>query len=255
MNSAWQIYDELIAAVPEDSVVSGCLAGLNWFLVRSQGIGVAMRPRENEEVIPTPGRLTGMKTRQLASWIKSWNWYEAAFGLAAINSELNAPKTAERDCGRYLNAARNEDVFDSVFDELRGKKVAVIGHFYNMERLAAVCNLSVLERRPKPGDLPDPAAEYILPDQDVVIITATTLINKTLPRLLQLSRKARVILAGPSTPLTPILLNHGVELLGGLIVREEDLLWRIVSEGGRREIFKAGAQMVEVSRTFSREDA
>src|SRR5215475_3416537 len=129
----WTIYDELIAAIPEDSVVSGCLAGLNWFLVRSQGVGVAMRPRESEEAVPHAGRLAGMRTRELASWIKSWNWYEAAFGLAAINSELNAPIAVERNCGQRLNAARDEDVFDAILDELRGKNVAVIGHFYNLE--------------------------------------------------------------------------------------------------------------------------
>ena len=39
--------------------------------------------------------------------------------------------------------------------------------------------------------MPDPACEYILSEQDVVIMTATTLINKTMPRLLALSRNAR----------------------------------------------------------------
>src|SRR5215467_8235391 len=156
----WTLYDELIAAVPEDSVVAGCLAGLNWFLVRSRGVGVAMRPREGEEIIPKAGALTGMRTRELAGWIKSWNWNEAAFGLAAINSELNAPAPVEQNCCQHLNAARNEDVFNSLADELKGKKVAVVGHFYNLERLKPVCKLSILERRPKEGDLPDPAAEY-----------------------------------------------------------------------------------------------
>ena len=84
----WEIYDALISAVPEDSQVAACLAGLSWFLVRSQGVGVAMRPREGDEVIPNAGRLAGMKTRELAAGIKSWNLYEAALGLAAINSVL-----------------------------------------------------------------------------------------------------------------------------------------------------------------------
>ena len=207
-----------------------------------------MRPRENEAGVPKAGQLKGMKTRELASWIKSWNWYEAAFGLAAINSELNAPEAVARNCGPRLNASKDEDIFDTLLDEVRGKRVAVIGHFYNLERLKPICELSILERLPKDGDLPDPAAEYILPDQDIVFITATTLINKTLPRLLQLSRKARVILAGPSTPLTPVLLNHGIEILGGLIVHDENLIWQTVSEGGRREIFKSGGRMVEISQ-------
>jgi hypothetical protein len=44
-------------------------------------------------------------------------------------------------------------------------------------------------------------------------------------------------------------LDHGVDLLGGLIVRDEDRTWKTVSEGGRHELFDSGALMVEVSRS------
>jgi uncharacterized protein (DUF4213/DUF364 family) len=176
----WKIYDDLIAVVPDNSVASSCLAGLSWFLVRSQGIGVAMRPREGEETVPHAGELAGMKTRELAFLVKSWNPYEAALGLAAINSALNAPDVVERSCGPLLDRTGNENVFTYLLEKLRGKRVAVIGHFRDLERIAAVCHLSILERRPEPGDLPDTACEFVLPEQEVVIMTATTLINKTL---------------------------------------------------------------------------
>jgi hypothetical protein len=244
----WKIYDALISAVPEDSQVASCLAGLSWFLVRSQGVGVAMRPREGAEVVPNAGKLAGMKTRELAAGIKSWNQYEAALGLAAINSVLNAPDAVRRNCGSLLDETSDQDVFTSLLEELRGKRVAVIGHFYNLERIAGVCDLSILERRPEPGDWPDPACEYILPEQDVVIMTATTLINKTMPRLLELSRNARVVVAGPSTPLTPILLEHGIDILGGLMVEDEDRVWKTVGEGGQHQLFTSGSHMVKVSK-------
>jgi len=243
----WEIYDELIAAVPEDSVVSECLAGLSWFLVRSQGTGVAMRPHEIDGPVRNAGHIAGMKTRELATWIKSWNWYEAAMGLAAINSQLNAPEVATRHCGGQLEESENQDVFSYLLDDLRGKKVAVIGHFYNIERLNEVCELSVLERRPEAGDLPDPACEYILKEQDVVVMTATTLINKTMPRLLALSAGARIVVAGPSTPLHPLMFGHGIDLLGGLVVEDPPSVWRTVGEGGRKELFTQGGRMVKVS--------
>ena len=246
----WEIYDALISAIPEDSVVSACLAGLSWFLVRSQGAGVAMRPREGAEVVPNAGKLAGMKTRDLAAGIKSWNLYEAALGLAAINSVLNAPDTVRRNCGPLLDETSDVDVFANLLDELRGKRVAVIGHFYNLERIRSACELSILERRPEPGDWPDPACEYILPDQDVVIMTATTLINKTMPLLLELSRNARIVVAGPSTPLTPILLEHGIDVLGGLIVEDEDRVWKTVGEGAQHQLFTSGSHMVKVAKTM-----
>lgn len=243
----WKLYDELIAAVPEDAVVSDCLAGLSWFLVRSVGTGAAMRPGDIDEPIRSAGKIAGMKVRKLASWIKSWNWYEAALGLAAINSALNARSTVLNNCGASLDETKTQDVFTSLLDELRGKRVAVVGHFHNLERLSAICELSILERKPQPGDVPDPACEYILGEQDVVIMTATTLINKTLPRLLELSRHARVVVAGPSTPLHPLMFDHGIDLLGGLIVDNESSVWRAVAEGGREALFTEGGRMVRVA--------
>jgi uncharacterized protein (DUF4213/DUF364 family) len=243
----WKLYDELIAAVPDDAVVSQCLAGLSWFLVRSLGTGVSMRPGEIDGPVRGAGKIAGMKARELAGWIKSWNWYEAAMGLAAINSALNAQSAVVNNCGTWLDETKTQDVFTCLHNELRGKRVAVVGHFHNLERLSAVCELTILERKPMQGDMPDPACEYILSEQDVVIMTATTLINKTMPRLLELSRNARVVVAGPSTPLHPLMFDHGIELLGGLIVDDEASLWRAVAEGGREALFTQGGRMVKVS--------
>jgi len=35
----WNLYDDLISAVPDNLGVADCLAGLNWFLVKSVGVG------------------------------------------------------------------------------------------------------------------------------------------------------------------------------------------------------------------------
>ncbi len=236
----WEIYDALIEAVPADSTVQASLAGLHWFAVRSDGMGLAMTPREGDACLPRAGEVAGMRTRDLAGCVRSWSLHEAALGLAAINSALNAGVCPEKQ--------PDEDVFTCLLDELRGRKVAVVGHFRNLERVAAVCDLSILERRPQPGDFPDPACEWILPEQDFVFITATTLINKTLPRLLQLSRKARVVLCGPSTPLTPKLLEFGIEMLGGLVVEDEARVWNVIQEGGQHGIFSNGSRMVKLVR-------
>jgi len=194
------------------------------------------------------GEIAGMRTLDLASALTSWNLPEAALGLAAINSALNAGTPVGRSAGLYPGQRMDEDVFTYLLDELRGKKVAVVGHFRNLERVQAVCELSILERLPQPGDFPDPACEWILPGQDYVVITATTLINKTLPRLLQLSRNARVVLAGPSTPLTPKLFEFGIDVLGGLVVEDEARVWAVIQEGGQHQIFRNGSRMVKLVR-------
>jgi hypothetical protein len=244
----WELYDALIDAVPSESKVRDCLAGLHWFAVRSEGTGLAMTPREGTAGLPRAGEIAGMRTRDLAASVKSWNFHEAALGLAAINSALNSSVSIERTAGLSPGQQPGEDVFTYMLDEFRDRKVAVVGHFRNLEQVQAVCDLSILERLPQPGDFPDPACEWILPEQDFVVITATTLINKTLPRLLELSREARVVLAGPSTPLTPSLFEFGIDLLGGLVVEDESRVWAVIQEGGQHQIFRSGSRMVKLSR-------
>lgn len=149
----WDLYDDLIAAVPDNLEVQDCLAGLNWFLVKSIGVGVSMRPLESVGSVRNAGRLRGMKLRDLASWAKSWQEYEGAMGVAAINSALNAPDIVRQQFRRQLSKSNNQDVFTHLREEMRGKKVAVVGHFDGLERVAEICELSVLERRPQHGDL------------------------------------------------------------------------------------------------------
>jgi uncharacterized protein (DUF4213/DUF364 family) len=74
---------------------------------------------------------------------------------------------------------------------------------------------------PKEGDLLAQAAPGIVPKADLVAITATTLINKTFQGLIDLCRPdANVILIGPSTPLSPVLYEYGIDVLSGTIVTD-----------------------------------
>lgn len=132
--------------------------------------------------------------------------------------------------------------------QIQEKKVAVIGHFRGLEKIRESCELSILERRPIPGDLPDPACEYILPSQDVVIITGSTLINKTLPRLLQLCPTAKVMLTGPSTPISPVMIKHGVHILAGMVVDDKAGTAQLLKEGGHHEFFNRGTHMMVLHR-------
>lgn len=253
----WEIYDELIAAVAPGLQVRECLMGMHWTLIRSNAVGMALTPfgapriygpRGSSVVAGIGNRIAGMPLHELAQFVKSWNPYEASLGLAAINSVFNLPEQVEQLYGRPLSTQGQVSAFTYYSELVKGKKVAVIGRFPDLDTLNGICRLTVLERAPGPDDLPDPACEYVLPEQDYVFITATAIINKTLPRLLQLSRKATVFLVGPSTPFAPLLFNHGINTLAGTIITDPDAVWRAAQEGGARSIFDHGAQMVKVSR-------
>ncbi len=104
----------------------------------------------------------------------------------------------------------------------------------------------MLELQPRPGDLPASAAAEVVPEADVLAITATTLINHTFDGLMALRRPdALVMLLGPSTPLTPLLFDYGVDLLSGAIVEDIESVLAAVSQGaGFRQIHRAGVRLV-----------
>jgi hypothetical protein len=45
------------------------------------------------------------------------------------------------------------------------------------------------------------------------------------------------------------MFDHGVDLLGGLVVDDQPSVWRAVGEGGREALFTQGGRMVKVAKT------
>jgi len=82
--------------------------------------------------------------------------------------------------------------------------------------------MQVLERQPGPGDLPDPMAEYLVPEADWVLLTAISIPNKTFPRLAELSHDAKLVLMGPTVP----WLEEPAEFVRGDTVIDE-LIFRL----------------------------
>jgi hypothetical protein len=79
--------------------------------------------------------------------------------------------------------------------------------------------------------LPAKEADRILPKCDVVGITGTSFINHTLEGLLNLCKGAYVLLIGPTSPLSPILFDYGIDAICGSKVIDPDKLIRSISEG------------------------
>lgn len=248
----WELYDELIENIPDEITVDDITVGLSWTAVTAgKYCGAAMTVNEQNCGTDFLDTRRGQPLKYLASLSKSWNFTEASVGVAAINAYYNNKDTWKDS---YVpgktpwKVIGPENAFDGYAHAIKGKKVAVIGHFRQLETyLAEAKSVCILERRPTGGDYPDSACEYILPEQDAVFITGSTLVNKTLPRLLELSEKAQVILVGPSTPMTPILFRYGVFELSGFLVGSRSSLIDAVSVAGHRAFFQSGerARMVK----------
>jgi uncharacterized protein (DUF4213/DUF364 family) len=138
----------------------------------------------------------------------------ADVGGAALNALLGAQLRAS---GAALG---DENGLVLLAEQAAGRRLAVVGRFPNLPRIRASAAESwVLELRPEGDDLPAEAAPEVLPRADVVGITGSALANGTLEGLLALCRpEATVVLIGPTTPLSPVLFDYGVDVLCGTLV-------------------------------------
>ncbi len=249
----WELYDLLLERVGPAPRVAEVLIGLTWTLCTSHwdqtdslsrlGAGLAMSPGNPTRTLPWPGTLAGRPVQGLAAWLRSWDLYEAAVAMAAVNSVVNPGSAlAAAATPLYPTGSANLAVFEHFADRLAGLKVIVIGRYPGLDALEIPWNLTVLERQPGPTDLPDPAAEYLLPEADWVFLTATSIPNKTFPRLAELARDARLVLMGPTTPWLRELAAFHVDFLAGIQVTDPSALRGTVAEGGGTRIFETGVR-------------
>lgn len=219
--------------------VDRVVIGLNWTLVAGpEGAGLAHSPVRDTpgcRAVKQAGSLTGHTLRELAGLVDSDNPAEVAIGVAAINAAFNH--------GGVEGGSENGlDVFRSVAD-----RTVAIGRFPDLaDRLPGV---RVIERVPRDGEFPESAAADLLADCEAVVITASTLSNGSLPRLLTLGWGRRIALVGPGTPLTPRLHAFGVEILAGQVITDIDGAARVIAEGGAVKALRPYMRSVTVRRS------
>ncbi|MFW9828358.1 MAG: Rossmann-like domain-containing protein, partial [Candidatus Thorarchaeota archaeon] len=76
---------------------------------------------------------------------------------------------------------------------------------------------------------------------DVLFCTGTSLINDTLELILQKFRKKarKIILIGPTASMIPdILFDYGIDIVGGMTIKDSESTIQILQEGGGTKIFK-----------------
>jgi uncharacterized protein (DUF4213/DUF364 family) len=219
------VLDNLIPSLSGDSVVREVHTCVFWTAVLSKHCGLAStfhEPHPSHRPVRKAGRLTGLSALELAQYARSDNVLEASIGMAAINSLIDID---EARCVK-------ENALDVLAREGRGKNIAIVGRFPWIPKLRALARTFwVIEQSPREGELPAEAAEEVLPQADVVGLTGTSFINHTVDRLLVLSKNSFVVMVGPTTPLSPVLFDHGVDILAGVQVVEPDKTIHSINQG------------------------
>ncbi len=243
--------EQCIATLKEeekDLRVLRAVLGLGYHAVQLENGSVGLSAnilrdrRGNCTVFNAAGTIRGSRVGDLMELNERGDLLSRSLCLAAFNALVNIEGSGDEG-----------DVFDLI-DVKAGDRVAMVGL---IEPVAAMlkrmgCEVSVYEDRSVAHPLvSDPAtmAERC-GEADIIIVTATSLINDTFDGIMGHAAKAReVVLMGPSTPLSGVAFaGTPVTFLAGSRVIDPDAAFAIVMEGGGTQaLFRHGA-MIKIIR-------
>lgn len=183
----------------------------------------------------TPGHFKGQKVADLFT-IPEPTCFIKTLQLAVMNA-LSAELLEE---SKY-KVIQNLDPIELI-DLSEKNQVCVVGAFLSYIKKVAESNsvLKIIELNENavPEEyrryfVPSHLSEEVISQSDVVIITGSSLANKTLDRLLEIiPRKTKVILVGPTSGLIPkVLFARGVDIIGATRITDSDKMMELVAEG------------------------
>jgi uncharacterized protein len=232
-----QILEALLETLPEGWWVKQIFLGSTWiasFIENEAGEG-----RVGLAAMPPGKQVSGQ-----ASWQYGFNRFNqpdypeartfsrgalagepliAAVGLATLNALLKPDPASLTPL----------DAGDWLVEQGRGRRVALVGRFPFIDELEPVARkLWVFELDPQPGEFSFVQAPQIIPQAEVLAVTGSALLNHSLQDYLALaSPTAKVMVLGPSTPLSPVMFKFGVHLLCGIEVVDEAALLESIAGG------------------------
>jgi uncharacterized protein (DUF4213/DUF364 family) len=208
------------------------------------GVACMLRHRLDSgtcSLLSRAGTLAGCEVSQLIPLARASNVVEASVGLAAINAFA---EQGEKNSDR-------QELVDLV-QITKKDQVGIIGFIEPIVKKIRQYARSVVvfdEAKPEMKGITEVhEIPTLLPQCDVVILSATSFVNNTYDSLMALSSQAREIcLMGPSTPLFPeFFRTRGITLLAGRQIVDADKLLQIVSEAGGTRSFGKVTRKVNI---------
>jgi len=230
----------LAASVPATDLVDEVLVGLNWVFLRAGPyVGIARSPDRGTEGARTARfgePIKGRSLSSLAGWLCSLDPLRRSIGLAAINAFWN---TSDGPTAR--------DKWGLARFETPGDGLVIVGGFRAAAKRLPMAR--IVEREPKGNDVPVGQSAKAFANANAIAITAQTLMNGSLEPLL--SRTSHIpfrLLVGPSAPVAPVLLNHGLSAVSGLCITDAEAARSFIAETGTMIATDDITKQLEISR-------
>ena len=234
-----QIVNDVKATIPAsafETKLSYAAACVHITMIKSVRLGACMTLSDERvfnfnQIQPVShlGEIENFNLSQILEWTESSQGVERSFGFASLNGAIELKD-------RYFLG----NALDIGAKLGTNKNITMIGHFSHVEQFRQKAkNFWILEKRPHAGDLP--AEEYVnvLPESDVVVATGVTFLNDTLEGLLKFKKPGSIfIVVGPSVPLSSVLFDYGVDIVGGAYVEDEPQVYKKVLQGASPRLIK-----------------
>ncbi len=192
-------------------------------------LGVALNLFRGQHSAPFEQPMQGLAALKLLELLPSSDPIQAALGLATLNALVNNSAPAQPGDLMEILELRPDD------------RVAMVGHFRPLlPRLQARVAEIQIYQEDDPELLPPEAAPEGVAHSTVALITASALLNGSLPALLEAASGCReCVLLGPTTPLlSQAFKGSSLTLLSGIQIPAPEPILGIVSEGGGMQRFK-----------------
>ena len=188
------------------------------------GLSSLLGARPNDHEKNKLQELQGAPLSRAVSLVDSSSPFSLALGLAALNAGTTPDKEKLED---------SDLPADDLIARLgKDKTVGLVGDFPFTQSLAQrVGYLHLFELNPVPGALPRDQWEATLPQLDVLALTATTLLSRHMAWYLTRATRAKIIILGPTTPMSPALFGWGADYLCGSVVTDVERVTASLESG------------------------
>jgi len=214
------------------------------------GVAYTFPTKDGCSILDYAGEISDRRVSELMEMALSQNLVEASIGVATINalSQMTFKVFPERYKPSRID----------VLDLIRSRdRVLMIGYFAPLvpKILRKTRDLYLAEMR-KISDkriklVPSSKVKDILSSSDVILISGSTLVNKTIDEILESIGEAREsILLGPTASVIPHpLFKMGITAVMGIEITDPYMMLKVISEaGGTRQLLSKCARKIAFIR-------
>jgi len=210
--------------------IKSVLVGEHLTAVETRSLGISATLRNNSDtnqISEAKNKNEHLTTAGLLQLLNSESCAESSIGLACLNSLIKKPD-------KYFIS----NAFTLIQDMSASKKIGLIGRFpFSAALMKQGAKCYIFEFDPHGDELPADSIPHYLPQCDIVIITGQTISNGTIDHVLKYATAAYKILLGPSAPLSSVLFDFGIDMIGGAWVRDaEQVKYHIASGASFRHL-------------------